>query len=175
MERGFVGLSAKDSVIVKEDFVDGNYGDAGLMVKYASEKSVPKHEQQQLADFLQCNPNGNPIATSHPPLVPWINSKTSTHLTIFYGGRVTVFNDISPDKAQAIAYLAGNDCVQSKMAQPKLISSAIPQAHRASLARFLAKRRERLMNAAPYKVAATASDCATSGADDHGSRLCLHP
>ncbi|XP_051148419.1 uncharacterized protein LOC127263443 isoform X3 [Andrographis paniculata] len=162
MERGFVGLSAKDSVIVKEDFVDGNYGDAGLMVKYASEKSVPKHEQQQLADFLQCNPNGNPIATSHPPLVPW----------------VTVFNDISPDKAQAIAYLAGNDCVQSKMAQPKLISSAIPQAHRASLARFLAKRRERccrLMNAAPYKVAATASDCATSGADDHGSRLCLHP
>ncbi|XP_058184305.1 protein TIFY 6B-like isoform X1 [Rhododendron vialii] len=166
---------------------------------------------------------------------PWFNSKSSgapPQLTIFYAGTVNVYNDISPEKAQAIMFLAGNGSTPaSKMAQPRaqaqvpvsiqagggdgvlinqrtntptgsglssamsvsshpvgqcgngtttnhelmgvkptgasnsnpqnvvtslgpaatiMTPSAIPQARQASLARFLEKRKERVMNSAPY-------------------------
>ncbi|KAL2545914.1 Protein TIFY 6B [Forsythia ovata] len=53
----------------------------------------------------------------------WFDSKASAapaQLTIFYAGKVNVFEDISPEKAQAIILLAGNGCVSSNMAQPRL-------------------------------------------------------
>ncbi|XP_071686294.1 protein TIFY 6B-like [Rutidosis leptorrhynchoides] len=150
---------------------------------------------------------------------PWYNSKTTcapAQLTIFYGGMVNVYDDISPEKAQAIMFLAGNGAsastpqprvqaqvpvsqpinVQpcsaisspmsvsshpvgqstvgptnkdegvktvgdlSKIDSPKVINSlehvmqsAVPQARKASLARFLEKRKERVMASAPYNLA----------------------
>ncbi|KAI3730679.1 hypothetical protein L1987_61852 [Smallanthus sonchifolius] len=159
---------------------------------------------------------------------PWYNSKASSapaQLTIFFGGMVNVYNDISPEKAQAIMFLAGNgasastpqpkvqtqvpvsrtpvgDAVYvtqpikpqpcsaisspmsvsshplgptnkdegakivkgsvapvSKVDTPRVISSleevmksAVPQARKASLARFLEKRKERVLSSAPYNV-----------------------
>ncbi|MFS7959408.1 putative transcription factor TIFY family [Helianthus anomalus] len=151
---------------------------------------------------------------------PWYNSKPScapAQLTLFYGGTVNVYNDISPEKAQAIMFLATNGAsattpqprVQAQvpvsrtpvgdavyMTQPinpqpcsaisspmsvsshpfrpankdegakivkadtpraigsleQVMQSAVPQARKASLARFLEKRKERVMSSAPYNV-----------------------
>ncbi|KAJ0256314.1 Tify domain-containing protein [Hirschfeldia incana] len=128
-------------------------------------------------------------------------------LTIFYAGTVSVFSDISLDKAQAIMLCAGNGLkretgetslkkplietervygkqfhnaataaassssatycdnfsrcgdggatnAMSKIESfkdPGYMMPSVPQARKASLARFLEKRRERLLNAMPYK------------------------
>ncbi|KAM7276580.1 hypothetical protein ACFE04_018446 [Oxalis oulophora] len=155
------------------------------------------------------------------------DSGSSAQLTIFYGGKVNVYHDITPEKAQAIMLSASkglplpkleihqpvNDSIYAsqpmqlrcsglpsplsvssqsgtqsrsgstttdesfiarghqvvatpinKMEAPKsvntvgllaaanLMPSAIPQARKASLARFLEKRKERVMNAAPYNL-----------------------
>ncbi|KAG7659127.1 CO/COL/TOC1 conserved site [Arabidopsis suecica] len=146
-----------------------------------------------------------PLPT-HPSLVPRVaSSGSSPQLTIFYGGTISVFNDISPDKAQAIMLCAGNglkgetgdskpvreaermygkqihntaaassssathtdnfsrcrdtpvaatnamSMIESFNAAPRNMIPSVPQARKASLARFLEKRKERLMSAMPYK------------------------
>ncbi|XP_011023960.1 PREDICTED: protein TIFY 6B-like isoform X4 [Populus euphratica] len=162
-------------------------------------------------------------------------SGSPAQLTIFYAGSVNVYDDISPEKAQAIMFLAGNgSSISSNSAQPIVQGQAssskpaaadlgpvnqpmmstppcsrlsspshtgaqsgsgststeeiiatkttgavtthvtkpehqktanvvgsvttttmmpsVPQARKASLARFLEKRKERVMNAAPYNL-----------------------
>ncbi|KAK9060080.1 hypothetical protein SSX86_020784 [Deinandra increscens subsp. villosa] len=298
MERDFMGLNSKDSVVVvKEEAVEGckesvfskssavHWPLSGADV-YEGSKSRQAGEVQfigssrqggthfpmaaypmQQSPFSVQNINDAkyavPISTSHPfyraqfggapikqhgvavPSIgsflagttePWFNSKTScapAQLTIFYGGMVNVYDDISPEKAQAIMFLAGNgssastpqpraqaqvpisrtptgDVVYmaqpinaqpcSAMSSPMSVSShpptnkdesfktvkssvgpaskvdtptrvinsleqvmqsgiyitfAVPQARKASLARFLEKRKERydsVMASAPYNV-----------------------
>ncbi|KAJ6312714.1 hypothetical protein OIU77_014273 [Salix suchowensis] len=48
-------------------------------------------------------------------------SGSPSQLTIFYAGTVNIFDDISPEKAQAIMFLAGNgSSIPSNSAQPKV-------------------------------------------------------
>ncbi|KAF2316824.1 hypothetical protein GH714_042165 [Hevea brasiliensis] len=50
-----------------------------------------------------------------------IASGSPAQLTIFYGGTVNVYDDISPEKVQAIMFLAGQDSsISSNMALPKI-------------------------------------------------------
>ncbi|OMO99792.1 Tify [Corchorus olitorius] len=180
----------------------------------------------------------------------WKSAKASgspAQMTIFYAGTVNVYDDITPEKAQAIMLLAGNGAsMASNVAHPKVqvqttiskpvqvdsvpanqlvntqlscglpsplsVSShiggqsrsgststdeqmvckttgtpaspvskvepqkvvntvgsvsatsmipSVPQARKASLARFLEKRKERVMSAAPYSLGNKALDCPT--------------
>ncbi|CAB4265215.1 unnamed protein product [Prunus armeniaca] len=183
-----------------------------------------------------------PVAGSTEPRNNSKNSGSPSQLTIFYAGTVNVYDDISPEKVQAMMLLAGNgSSISSNAAQPKtqapsakfpvedgvpvnqptntppsglssplsvsshtgvqsvsgstntdelmaprttghptspvskmeppkivnavgsvaatsLIPSAVPQARKASLARFLEKRKERVMISAPYNLSKKCPD-----------------
>ncbi|XP_068658314.1 protein TIFY 6B-like isoform X2 [Aristolochia californica] len=181
------------------------------------------------ASIMQQPLGGIPITTSHS-VIPMTgtyalrnNSKPSTgsaQLTVFYGGTVNVYDDISAEEAQAIMFLAGNGNTNptthrtpvnisapvkpepwsglsspisvtchsnaqsgsgsshpEDLLSPESVGAltapssskpepspqipvststslipAVPLARKASLARFLEKRKERVLNAAPYGI-----------------------
>ncbi|KAK8660038.1 hypothetical protein V6N13_050974 [Hibiscus sabdariffa] len=102
-------------------------------------------------------------------------------MTIFYGGQMIVFNDFPAEKAKEIMLLATqnqktntasmdgngvpstsndvpnlrNECVQPAQQQP--IPADLPIARRASLHRFLEKRKDRITSKAPYHYQASNS------------------
>ncbi|KAK4596791.1 hypothetical protein RGQ29_014718 [Quercus rubra] len=189
---------------------------------------------------------------------PWNGVKASgspAQLTIFYGGTVHVYDDITPEKAQAIMLLAGNGSIASNAAHPKAqvqapssklaaadgvtvnqpinthpcsglssplsvsshtgaqsgsgstgndesmaaktagapttpVSKAVPlqmpkmvvpfpsvapvpQARKASLARFLEKRKERVMNLGPYNLNKKSPECTAQ--ESNGANFCASP
>ncbi|CAN4114004.1 unnamed protein product [Withania somnifera] len=322
MERDFMGLNIKDSlVVVKEEPVE-SCKDSGLHWSLSSKVGVPhfmsfnsaqdentfkaisttdgvdtglKRQSDELQNvhamhlphdvkmlpFNMSNPSykthfggtgqqsaaammkqvlgGIPVTAPHSMLPsrgsvagtaePWFSkgSAAPAQLTIFYGGTVNVFDDISPEKAQAIMFLAGTGCAPPNVMQPRfqlqasaskpaaadgacvnqtpnmlpvsglsspmsvsshpigqcdgshgnkddlkiskptnisvsplgtsetpkivtslgpvgattIMPAAVPQARKASLARFLEKRKERVMNLAPYSLSKNSPQCST--------------
>ncbi|XP_038698774.1 protein TIFY 10A-like isoform X2 [Tripterygium wilfordii] len=91
-------------------------------------------------------------------------------MTIFYGGQVFVFNDFPADKAKEVMLLAGKGNGQSCKTFPfstesdivtkpveacslsRPIISVLPIARKASLQRFLEKRKDRITARAPYQT-----------------------
>ncbi|GAB2279957.1 hypothetical protein Dimus_014593 [Dionaea muscipula] len=79
---------------------------------------------------------GVPLAvpSSVGPIVgvtePWYNFKASTargQMTIFYAGTVNVYDDISPEKAQAIMLLAGNGSSICLNQSPQQVQAPSPK------------------------------------------------
>lgn len=98
-------------------------------------------------------------AASPLGLVP--DQPRSAPMTIFYGGQVLVFSDLSAEQAKEIMGFAtkGSSVVPKtetktpvQQQQPQVVGSDLPIARRASLHKFLAKRKERVIAVSPYQM-----------------------
>nr|CAB3496892.1 unnamed protein product [Digitaria exilis] len=81
-------------------------------------------------------------------------------LTIFYDGKMVVFDDFPAEKAEELMHLAGGSAnaaaaAQNALEQPSLTVTDMPIARKASLKRFLEKRKNRLTAGDPYPAAAS--------------------
>ncbi|XP_008450266.2 protein TIFY 6B-like isoform X5 [Cucumis melo] len=238
--------------------------------KLGSDPVGATSDQRRAAEIQMAGPilkqplGGVPVSTASnsffPPFgsvvgitEPWNSMKPTggspNQLTIFYGGTVNVYNDITPEKAQAIMFLAGAGAAISNISHSKaqahamgakmaaasdaapmnqpvsalpcpalssplsvsshtgtqsasgssctdelrggktngvpttpiskvepqrianpgvsvtasaMMPSAVPQARKASLARFLEKRKERVMSSAPYNLSKKYPECAAT-------------
>nr|XP_043624679.1 protein TIFY 7-like [Erigeron canadensis] len=193
MERDFMGLNSKEEAI-EAVLSKGVAGQWSLSNGYEALHNRHSGENQK-----SMGENGVP--------------QEPVQLTIFYRGMVNVYNDMSPEKAQAIMLLAGNGSkTQAQVGTPRttpagdgvhvsqpmnnplpspvsggdspgtgsttatdspnvmnslrrVMQSAVPQMRGASLARFLEKRRERVMMAsAPYNLNKSSLDSSSKSA-----------
>ncbi|URE42439.1 TIFY [Musa troglodytarum] len=90
----------------------------------------------------------------------WNASKSfssPSQLTIFYGGSVIVYDNVSSDMAREIMLLASSRNHAAAASTPVSLSPAttnspraIPLSRKASLARFVEKRKQRVINYKPY-------------------------
>ncbi|KAL2458406.1 Protein TIFY 10A [Abeliophyllum distichum] len=137
--------------------------------RFSSKRSNFSHTCSLLSQYLKENgsfrdlnlgltqnfePKGAPTGTMN--LLPMIEkSRAPTHdlnmavkksehekaqMTIFYAGKVIVFDDFPADKAKEMMLLATN--------------SNLPIARKHSISRFLEKRKERAIAKAPYQATA---------------------
>ncbi|KAM0952489.1 putative transcription factor TIFY family [Dioscorea sansibarensis] len=101
-----------------------------------------------------------PKLSSSPEPVANKSSPENSPLTIIYNGKVLVFDNFPAAKAKDLLQMANkgsigaqtNNIPATSTVQNTPNSSGVPIARRASLHRFLEKRKERINSKAPYQV-----------------------
>lgn len=106
---------------------------ADTEISLSAEESVPGHRNDtEKSDFLGDN-------DSAPPRIGGVTEEAKGQMTIFYSGKVNVYDDIPADKARALLQLAASplqfpheDPVDGNMLQPPNINVPILQTVRMS-------------------------------------------
>ncbi|XP_043705222.1 uncharacterized protein LOC122655036 [Telopea speciosissima] len=123
------------------------------------------------------------FAHHHPSSsVPTTEEAATSQMTIFYAGKVLVFNDFPAEKAREVMFLASNGSSQKLSSSASTSSgtnqlnqecfqlpahpniSDLPIARKASLHRFLEKRKDRISAKAPYLLV---NNSATESSKQH--------
>ncbi|KAL5225673.1 hypothetical protein ABZP36_012312 [Zizania latifolia] len=140
----------------------------GMIAAAAEEQEEEDDRTMQLfPPRAGVQPSTRPASQERPEM------GTKAPLTIFYDGRVVVFDDVPAEKAMELMQLAGSESSPAPVAKaepapvqqmpaPVLATqpAALPEmpiARKASLQRFLQKRKQRIVTSSPYQKAAMAS------------------
>ncbi|PON83936.1 Jasmonate-zim domain protein [Trema orientale] len=139
----------------------------------------PSLLERELFPELRCDDSVN-----KPTKTSFAEKSSTAQLTIFYDGRVNVYDNVSAEKAQeAMLILDGQSCTSKPLigeasktdvrAPPSYLHS-VPKskagptlARKYSLQCFIEKRRDRIINHSPYEAAVLASRSSpSSGTQD---------
>ncbi|KAL8161236.1 hypothetical protein V2J09_012725 [Rumex salicifolius] len=168
MARDFMGIYSKEPLAsVKLEITDegpetqwpfmkNSYGPKTSVVEF--QNSVNLTGATMTRQYL-----GIPMTRTSPVVGftdPWNNKKSfsgPSQMTIFYSGSVSVYDDISPDKAEAIRILAGNGSSQTSNMIPKQSQIAFPftKASLSSLSCSVSKDEQTVIEPEPQRVVAS--------------------
>ncbi|ONK61130.1 uncharacterized protein A4U43_C08F26550 [Asparagus officinalis] len=95
---------------------------------------------------------------------------TNPQLTLFYGGKMMVFDNIRPEKAADLINLATVGSSSAKIETPEI---PMPLQRRASLHRFIEKRKDRINSKGPYQMKSSSKIMSTSRSQEARSWLGL--
>ncbi|XP_074330907.1 jasmonate ZIM domain-containing protein 1-like isoform X2 [Apium graveolens] len=132
-------------------------------LNFETEESGPKHEES-----INLFSQHTPALTTHQESINTNSSEKqaaidlrSAQMTIFYAGQVLVVDNLPAANAKEVMRLASkfnnvnrtteNCCRNSKENQTQTLDSDLPIARRASLHRFLEKRKDRATARGPYQ------------------------
>ncbi|KAF3772655.1 TIFY 10b protein [Nymphaea thermarum] len=81
----------------------------------------------------------------------------TAQMTIFYGGKMVVYENVPSEKAEAVMHYIGNGNAPKLQLATKTSACDLPLARKASLQRFLEKRKDRLRAKSPYELSNSSS------------------
>lgn len=162
---------------------NGKFGDLRLGM-CGSIKDVPETRQEVFCQTARTTTmNLLPLMEKSKDINDDSREPETAQMTIFYGGQVLVFDDLTADKANEIMLLATNisklapstssvaatfrniNLSREQPSCPIPIACDLPIARKASLQRFLAKRKDRIAARAPYGIRNSLASPSMSGGD----------